>query len=91
MKTFTKDPEAVLDYEWDWSAWLGTDIIAQVDGVVFTATEGLVVDSFTSVDGVIVAWISGGTDQESGIVTCKITTALGRVNKRSAIFNLAPQ
>ena len=27
-RNFTKDPDAVLDYEFDWSAWLGTDTIA---------------------------------------------------------------
>ena len=27
MKTFVKDPAAILDYVWDWEDWLGVDTI----------------------------------------------------------------
>ena len=28
MKGFVKDPDATLDYSFDWSPWLGTDTIS---------------------------------------------------------------
>lgn len=83
MKTWEKDPNSVLDYEWDWSSWLDTDNISQVSLV---ATGGLVIDSSTIGDGIVTVWISGGTVGTQGMVTCSITTSEGRKEDRSAIF-----
>lgn len=90
MKTFVKDPEAVKDYQWDWSDWLGTDTISTIE---FTTSDELVVDSFTEADGKITAWISGGIAKNPGMVSCKIITASSpnRTDKRSAIFEIEPQ
>lgn len=84
-KGFTKDPQAVLDYVWDWSAWLGSDVIT--DHTV-TAPEGITVDSSSHTDTAVTAWISGGSHRRSYVVTCHITTLGGRADDRSVVFQV---
>jgi len=83
MKLFTKDPSSILDYEWDWVAWLGIDTIAEISLV---GTEGLAINSFLLSEGKITVWISGGTIKHTGMVTCTIVTTGGRTDSRSALF-----
>lgn len=85
MKTFVKDPSAVLDYAWDWVDWLGTDTI---DTFNFTLPDDLAEDSSSEADGIVTIWVSGGVLNKSYIVTCTITTPIGRTDERSAIFNV---
>jgi hypothetical protein len=77
---FTKDPDAVLDYEWDWSAWLGADTIASH---TVTADSGLTVDSSAKTATAVTVWLSGGTVGASYNVTCHIVTAAGREDDRT--------
>ena len=42
MDAFLKDPDAVLDYKIDWSAWLGDDTISQS---AWSAEDGITIDS----------------------------------------------
>jgi len=80
-RSFIKDPAAVLDYEWDWSAWLGADTIATH---TVTAAAGLIVDSSTATGTAVTAWLSGGSVGTSYAVACHITTAGGRIDDRTA-------
>jgi len=85
--TITKDPDSVLDYTFDWEAWLAliSDTIASEEVVVET---GITCDSSTiSVDTVIV-WISGGTAGETYRVTCRIVTTGGRTDDRSIFIKV---
>jgi hypothetical protein len=77
MKTYTKHPDAVLDYVTDWSDYLGTDTLSTA---VATADEGLTVDKTEKDDENAVAWLSGGTDGETYGVYVKVTTAGGRTD-----------
>ena len=79
-RSFVKDPNAVLDYEWDWSAWLGTDTIASH---TVTAATGLTVDSSTATSTAVTAWLSGGSVGASYAVTCHVVTAAGREDDRT--------
>ena len=79
-RNFVKDPDAVLDYEWDWSAWLGTDTIASH---TVTAATGLTVDSSTATSTAVTAWLSGGSVGASYAVTCHVVTAAGREDDRT--------
>ena len=79
-RSFVKDPNAVLDYEWDWSAWLGTDTIASH---TVTAATGLTVDSSTATSTAVTAWLSGGSVGQSYAVTCHVVTAAGREDDRT--------
>ena len=86
-QSFTKDPDAVLDYAFDWTVkdWLqGGEVITSH---VVTVGTGLVKDSDAESDGVVTVWLSGGTAGESYIVACKIVTDLGRTDERSIEIN----
>ena len=77
-----KDPNATLDFIWDWSAWLGaTDTIASH---TFIAETGLTINSSSNTATTATVWLSGGTLAETYDVTCRITTTSGRTEDRTA-------
>lgn len=84
FKTLPKDPDAELDYGFDWgdeSNWMATgDIISASD---WTVPAGLteVTDAFT--DTRTLVWLSGGTAGEIYLITNSIETADGREDDRS--------
>lgn len=98
---FRKDPDAVLDYLIDWSAWLGdTDGIATV---TVTRTpeppeeqeEGgpdpadwLTVDSTSNTDDRVTVWLSKGIPWQDYAVACLITTDDGRTDERTMTINV---
>jgi hypothetical protein len=82
--TFTKDPDAVLDYEFDWSDWLATG-----DGIAshtVTPDTGLTVDSDSATSTAVTVWLSGGTVNENYNVVCHIVTTAGREDDRTAVI-----
>lgn len=72
---FTKDPDDLLDYTFDWTNWLNGDEIAS-----FTAipSPGITVASTTFSTGQTTVWLSGGAAGIPYTVTHRITTAGGR-------------
>lgn len=73
---FSKDPDAVLDYQVDWSAWLPEfDVIA---ASTWSADPGIVIDNSSFTDEKTTVWLSGGTENALYNVTNHITTADGR-------------
>jgi hypothetical protein len=82
MRTFYKDPDATLDYVWDWTDWLGNDTISS-----FTITppniELVVEGTPTELNGVITAFLTGGVLNKSYKIVCKILTNGGRTEDRS--------
>ncbi len=78
--TFTKDPNAVLDYSIDWTRWLAGDQIAASEWIVPSELTRMA-DSKTATSATV--WLSGGTAGQSYIVTNRITTAAGRTEDRS--------
>lgn len=86
--THTHDPDAVLDYQWDWSAWLADgDAIDTATVTPATKTDDdapLAVDSVTVGDTTVTAWISGGSVACSPyLVTCHIECTSGRADDRT--------
>jgi len=81
MTKFTKDPQAVLDYAFDWSAWLaaGETITAHT----VTPPTGITVDSHAEAAGVVTAWLSGGTAGVVYRIVCHITTSAARQDDRT--------
>lgn len=87
-----KDPDAVLDYVADFTAFLlaDTDTIASVQ--VLT-TGGLVADSHSHDGQKVTVWLSGGdltVDGEYASATVRITTVNNpaRVEDRTMFFNV---
>lgn len=79
--TRVKDPDAVLDYGFDWTAWLeaGETIATST----WTADEGITVGDSAIGTGTTKVWLSGGTDGTEYLVTNEITTSAGRTDDRS--------
>ncbi len=78
--TFTKDPNAVLDYSINWTRWLAGDQIAASEWIVPSGLTKMA-DPKTATSATV--WLSGGTAGQSYIVTNRITTAAGRTEDRS--------
>ena len=78
--TFTKDPNAVLDYSIDWGRWLAGDQIAASEWIVASGLTKMA-DSKTVTSATV--WLSGGTAGQSYTVTNRVTTAAGRTEDRS--------
>lgn len=81
--TFIKDPQAVLDYAFDWSAWLAADETITTATVTVPTPSTLTVNGSTHTDSVVTAWLGGGTVAMNYPVTCHITTSQGRQDDRT--------
>ncbi len=80
--TFTKDPDAILDYSVDWSAWLGGDEISSSEWLLEQgALIEKVTDAFTSTKATV--WLRGGQGGTTYLVTNRIVTAGGRTDDRT--------
>lgn len=81
MEKFIKDPDAVLDYKFDWSDWLQT--LEFIDSFTVTVPTGITKDSDQNQVDAIVVWLSGGTVNDTYNITCSITTNQGRSDDRT--------
>lgn len=82
MRTWTKDPQAVLDWAFDWSNWLASGETITGTPVV-TVDPGLTKDSQSNTGTVVTVWLSGGTLGITYKVACRITTNQGRTDERT--------
>lgn len=82
MSTFlaTKDPDAILDYEVDWSSWLASGETISSASWTLTGVTQTTVNTTTTKSTI---WLSGGTANNRATASCKITTSLGRVDERT--------
>ena len=81
-----KDPDAVLDYGFDWATagWLPSgDIIA---ASAWTVPTDLTIIAQTHDDTTTTVWLSGGQVDQIYTVTNHITTNNGRQDDRSLII-----
>lgn len=86
MLTVTHDPQAKLDYGWDWSDWLtGGDTITTAT-ITATPTGATITDKVISVDGGSVTCMVVTT--ASCRLTCHITTVQGRQDDRSITLSV---
>lgn len=80
MKRIEHDPNAKLDYGWDWTSWL------QVGETITTYTvtsdiAGAVISNVQLTGNVVSAMIASATS--SGTLTNHVTSSLGREDDRS--------
>lgn len=87
---FLKDPEAVLDYQFDWSEeWLeGGEPPERILTHVITVPPGMTLDKSEEADGKIAVWLSGGLGGKTYRVECKVTTNRGRTDERSIFIDV---
>ena len=88
MITFNKDPNAKLDYSFDWREWLVADTIFSHSLMVDPTAEegGLTVATEpapTENNGIVTFWLQGGNDGETYNVTCRVQTPAGRTDDRT--------
>jgi hypothetical protein len=97
FKTFTKDPDAVLDYKFDWAAETngsgGSDWLAEdetISSYVVTAAGGITKDSDSRTDEntSVTVWLSAGKDGISYNVACKIVTSASRTDERTVTIKV---
>jgi hypothetical protein len=80
-KVLFKDPDAILDYVFDWTDWL--EVGETISSQTITVAAGLTKDSDSESSGIVTIWLSGGTADTDYIVACKIVTNLSRTDERS--------
>lgn len=98
--TILKDPNARLDYIWDWRPWLAAcldivgsptmeaDVIDTFEVFAVGSPQPVNVSTVAIHDGIIVAFIEGGTVGFTHMVTCRIFTQGGRIEDRSIFLSI---
>lgn len=87
FKDHKKDPDATLDWIFDWNEWLGeTETIASVE---FEADPGITIETESNTQKTATVWLSGGTEGQVYRVTCRITSSEGRIDDRSFTLRCA--
>ena len=81
INTIPKDPDAVLDYVFNWSDWLEDS--ETISSHVVTVGSGITKDSDSESSGTVTIWLSGGTHGSDYLVECEVTTSMGRTDERS--------
>ncbi|MBV2138574.1 MAG: hypothetical protein KUF79_17340 [Candidatus Thiodiazotropha sp. (ex Ctena orbiculata)] len=78
-----RDADSLLDWVFDWSAWLEADTI---QSYTIAADPGITVDNDSHDDTTVTIWLSGGTPGADYEVTVSVTTASGRADDRTVKF-----
>ena len=86
MTIFYKDPDAVLDYSFDWSSWLDSSVPETISSHTVTVATGLTKDSDSESSGVVTVWLFGGTAGNTYTVACEIETNEGRTDERTILI-----
>lgn len=87
MRTFVKDPDAVLDYKFNWSDWLATG--ETISSATVTVQSGLSKDSQTNSTTDVTVWLSGGANGQVYTVQCRITTNQLRTDDRTFLIRVS--
>jgi len=87
MITYYKDPSAVLDFQFDWTDWLGSGETISTATIIITPSGEMTAAAPTTSLGVVTVWLSAGTDGHTYMVACKITTNQLRTDERTFLVN----
>lgn len=87
MKTFVKDPQAVLDYGFDWSLWLAGDTI---DTSTWSVDSGITIVPASEVHDTTTTtvFLQDGVQGQKYKLTNTITTAAGRTDERTILIRV---
>lgn len=87
-----KDPDATLDYEFDWTDWL-TPLADTIASVEFVLSAGLTSISESNTTTTATIFVNGGVEGETETVTCRITTnsTPPRVDDRTLFLKISPR
>ena len=79
--SFYKDPDAVLDYTFDWSSWLASG--ETISTYVITPAAGITNTTNAADSGSVTVWLSGGDAGTVYPVACEIVTDSSRTDERT--------
>jgi hypothetical protein len=93
MAIYAKDPDAILDYGFDWSEWLASgETIVTSSWIVpdddTSPSMALVKTSDSHDDSSTAIWLASGLPGETYQVTNRIVTSLGRRDDRSITIRI---
>jgi hypothetical protein len=89
-----KDPDATLDYSFDWTAWLALNPGDAIADAEFIVDPSLTVVNQSNDGNTATVWLSGGTAPTGAPnklrVTCRITTTNtpSRIDDRSIFLKI---
>lgn len=83
-----KDPNAVLDYSIDLTAWLALVPGDTVVSVVWTVSAGLTKTAQANTTSAVTAWLSGGTLGALEWAQARFITSQGRTDDRTLYFQI---
>lgn len=78
---FERDPNSVLDWQFDWSGWLAAS--ETISSATVTVSAGITKDSQSNTTTTVTVWLSGGTANNTYSATCRVTTNQGRTDDRT--------
>lgn len=79
---FLLDPNARLDYAFDWTPWLEDG--ETIDEATVTPEDGVTIDGDPDItDGLVTVWLHEGQLGKAPLVTCHVVTSAGREDDRS--------
>lgn len=81
LPSYTKDPDAVLDYHWNWKPYLSDGEI--INTSTFFVSPGILVGVTASTTTDTTLWLSGGQIGKVYRCTNRIVTNQGRTEDRS--------
>lgn len=81
FKDHKKDPDATLDWIFDWNEWLGD--FETIVSSSFFVDPGIVITQSGNTQKTATVWLSGGTEGLVYKITCRVTTSEGRTDDRS--------
>ena len=90
MTIFYKDPDAILDFAFDWSTWLDSGTSESIDDytIEISPSGELTKDSDGETDGIVTVWLSAGDAGETYSLRCEIETSDGRTDERTMIIKV---
>lgn len=85
-----KDPDAILDYFFDWSTWLteNSDTLTDYEVEIEEGDGALAIDEDSEAEGIITIVLSGGTAGTRYLVRSRITTEGGRTDDLSRYLRI---
>lgn len=87
-KSWDKDPDAILDYTWDWSDWLQGGETISSHAITISPADELTKNSSANDADSVTAWLSAGEVGTVYKVTCEIVTSQSRTEHRTATFTV---
>lgn len=86
-REFLKDPDAKLDYKFNWKNWLTAgETIASY--VLTVSGGGLTIDTHSDNGVAVTVWLKAGVNGTERSVSCRITTTAGRIDERTMRFTI---